>query len=556
MTPKTRGAAYEPRPAQQTITGNEIIALTLRRLEIETVFFLMGGPMIDCEVACERQGIRMIDVRHEQAAAMMATAYARLRRRPAVCMAASGPGVANLVTGIANAWADGAPVIAIGGAAPMAENNMLSFQQVDQVALFEPITRWSDRCYDARRLPEYLQRAVALVVATPGPVYVDVPADALYGEVPVEEVRWIDGPSTISRPHGDPKAIERAAELIVQARQPILIYGTGVHWSDADQALNDFVDATRIPFYATPQGRGVVSETHPVSFLGARGTAFAHADLIVQVGTRQSYVVDHLRPPRWNGDAQLVQIDLDSAEIGRNRTADVGIVGDAGAVLAQLTAAVANRIGVDHHEQWLRSLAIEHQAKAAALERRMSVATRPIHPLRLCRAVRDCLPSDGVLVVDGQEILNYARQSIPFQAPRSLNSGPFGTMGVGLPLGLGAKLALPDAPVLVLHGDGSFGINAMEMDTAVRHGIAIVCVISNNGGWTAADRPKAGRFLGFTRYDLMFAPLGVHTEHVEDPDRLEGAIGEALASGGPALINVITDPQARASGAKFASYLT
>ena len=186
----------------------------------------------------------------------------------------------------------------------------------------------------------------------------------------------------------------------------------------------------------------------------------------------------------------------------------------------------------------------------------MNSDSRPIHPLRLCRAVREAMPDDAVLVVDGQEILNFARQSIPFRMPRSLNSGPFGMMGVGLPLGLGAKIALPDAPVVILHGDGSFGLNAMEMDTAIRHGIPVTCIISNNGGWTANDRPKAGRDLGFTRYDLMFRPLGAYTDWIEDPGRLEPAITEAIASNRPAILNVKTDPRARAGGYNFTRYVT
>jgi acetolactate synthase-1/2/3 large subunit len=186
----------------------------------------------------------------------------------------------------------------------------------------------------------------------------------------------------------------------------------------------------------------------------------------------------------------------------------------------------------------------------------MNSDSRPIHPLRLCRAVREAIPDDAVLVVDGQEILNFARQSIPFRMPRSLNSGPFGMMGVGLPLGLGAKIALADAPVVILHGDGSFGLNAMEMDTAIRHGIPVTCIISNNGGWTANDRPKAGRDLGFTRYDLMFGPLGAYTDWIEDPGRLEPAITEAIASNRPAILNVKTDPRARAGGYNFTKYVT
>jgi acetolactate synthase-1/2/3 large subunit len=187
----------------------------------------------------------------------------------------------------------------------------------------------------------------------------------------------------------------------------------------------------------------------------------------------------------------------------------------------------------------------------------MATDQTPIHPLRLCREVRDFLRRDAVLCVDGQEILNYGRQSIPTHTPgHRLNSGPFGTMGVGLPYGLGASVALPDSQVVVLHGDGSFGLNAMELDTAVRHSLPVLTVISNNGGWTARDRPKVGRDLGSVRYDLMAEALGCHGELVESPDQIRPAMERAAATGGPAVVNVLTDPEARARTAKFADYST
>jgi acetolactate synthase-1/2/3 large subunit len=205
---------------------------------------------------------------------------------------------------------------------------------------------------------------------------------------------------------------------------------------------------------------------------------------------------------------------------------------------------------------WASYLASLHEEKSAEQERRMSSEATPIHPLRLCKEVRDFLPRDAVLCVDGQEILTYARQSIPFYAPHSLNSGPWGCMGVGLPFGIGAKIAVPDKLVVVLHGDGSFGLNALEMDTALRHQVPLVCVVSNNGGWTARDRYKAGRELGFTRYDRMMAALGCHAEHVEDPNEVRPALERAVAAQKPALINVVTDPMARAQQVKFANYST
>jgi len=539
------------------MTGNEILARCLKNHKVEVIFFLMGGPMIDCENACLGQEIRMIDARHEQAAAMMATAYSRLRRQPSVCMACSGPGATNLVTGIANAFADSAPVVAIGGSSPVSQWGMGAFQETDQVALFRPITRWADRCYDTRRIPELVETAFRHAFGSrPGPVYLDMPGDILYRDVPEDQVRWTQAPAERRRPPGEPYLVGRALDLIAGSERPVLVGGSGVLWARAEEELRSLVERASIPFYATPQGRGAIPEDHPLCFLGARGAGWREADLIVLVGTRQNYVIGYARPPRWNAGAKLIQIDIDPAEIGRNRHADVGIVGDAKAVLAQLLDAGDGDFHAERRKNWISYLAGQDEERRAEQERRMSIDGRPIHPLRLCKEVRDFLPRDAVLCVDGQEILNYARGPIPFYAPHSLNSGPYGCMGVGLPLGLGAKVAMPDKLVVVLHGDGSFGLNAMELDTALRHHLPVLCVISNNGGWAATDRFKVGRELGFTRYDLMFAAIGCHAEYVEEPSLIRPALERAAASGNPAVVNVVTDPRARAQTVRFADYST
>jgi thiamine pyrophosphate-dependent acetolactate synthase large subunit-like protein len=539
------------------MTGNEILARCLKNHRVEVIFFLMGGPMIDCENACLGQEIRMIDARHEQAAAMMAIAYSRLRRQPSVCMACSGPGATNLVTGIATAFADSAPVVAIGGSSPVSQRGMGAFQETDQVALFRPITRWADRCYDTRRIPELVETAFRHAFGSrPGPVYLDMPGDILYRDVPEDQVRWTPAAAERRRPSGEPHLVRRALDLIAGSERPVLVSGSGVLWAQAEQELRGLAERASIPFYATPQGRGAIPEDHPLCFLGARGAGWREADLIVLVGTRQNYVIGFARPPRWNADAKMIQIDIDPAEIGRNRHADVGILGDAKAVLAQFLDAGDGDFHAERRRNWISYLAGQDEERRAEQERRMSTDGRPIHPLRLCKEVRDFLPRDAVLCVDGQEILNYARGAIPFYAPHSLNSGPYGCMGVGLPFGLGAKVAMPDKLVVVLHGDGSFGLNAMELDTALRHHLPVLCVISNNGGWAATDRFKVGRALGFTRYDLMFAGIGCHAEYVEEPSLIRPALERAAASGNPAVVNVVTDPGARAQTVRFADYST
>jgi thiamine pyrophosphate-dependent acetolactate synthase large subunit-like protein len=539
------------------MTGNEILARALREHGVDHVFFLMGGPMIDAENACQEAGIRMVDVRHEQAAAMMANAYSRVLCKPSVCMAASGPGTTNLTTGVAHAFVDCAPVIAIGGSSPVSQYGMGAFQEMDQVAMMKPITRWAERAYDARRIPELVAAAFRHAFAgPPGPVYLDMPGDVLYRDVDVADVRWVRADAGRQRPLGDPWLIDRAIALYEQAERPVLIAGSGVLWSGASAELQAWVERSGMPFWTTPQGRGVIPEDHPLCFLNARATALREADVVSVIGTRLNYVIDFGRPPRIGPAARMIQIDLDPNELGRTRHVDVGIAGDAKAVLGQLREAADGRLA-GRYDRWVAYLADLNQEKRMDAERALSTEQVPIHPLRLCREVRDFLERDAILCVDGQEILNFGRQSIPTYVPgHRLNSGPFGTMGVGLPFGLGAKLARPDKQVVVLHGDGSMGLNVMELDTAFRHGIDVLTVVSNNGGWTAADRPKAGRDLGYTRFDLVAQALGCHGEHVESPEAIRPALDRAASSGRPAVVNVVTDAAARARTAKFATYST
>lgn len=543
------------------ITGSEILARALARQGVDVVFYLMGGPMLAAESACIAEGIRMIDVRHEQAAAMMANAYSRVLNRPGVCIAASGPGTTNLVTGVANAFVDGAPVVAIGGSSPINQLGKGAFQEVDQVGLMRPIVRWAERVYDPRRIPELVATAFCQAYGgRPGPVYLDLPGDVLYRQVEETEVVWTEPFDARRRAlsAGDPELVRRAVDLLAGAERPVLISGSGILWSDAADELRALVDQVGIPFYTTPQGRGVIPEDHALCFLSARATAFREADLILVVGTRLNYIVGYAQAPRFAADAKLVQVDLDPAEIGRNRPADIGIVGDARMVLRQLAEASDGRVDAKRYAEWLAHLAAVDRGKRAAQETAMGSDAVPIHPLRLCKEVRDFLDRDAILVVDGQEILNYGRQAIPTHTPRHrLNSGPFGTMGVGLPYGLGAKVAKPDTQVLVLHGDGSFGLNAMELDTAVRHRLPVITVISLNGGWTAdPDRNKPGRELGYTRFDRMAEALGCYGEFVEAPAGIRPALERAAGAGVPAVVNVVTDWRARATTVQFADYST
>src|SRR5437867_814937 len=352
------------------LTGSEILARSLKNEGTDILFFLMGGPMLLAESSCIKEGIRPLDVRHEQSAAFMGQAYSRLLQKPSVCMAASGPGVINLTTGIANALIDCAPVVAIGGSSPIGQFGRQVFQEIDQLA--------------------------------------------------------------------------------------IILSGSGVIWSQAWAELTELVDQSGIPFYTTPQGRGVLPDDHPYSYLSMRSTAFREADLIIVVGTRMNYIISHAAPPRFNAGAKIARIDIDADEIATApRRIDIGIVGDCKMVLRQILAAANGHLDKDRFAAWRKKLADGEATKRMAPGANQPRDDIPIHPLRLCDEIKNFMQRDAILVVDGQEILNYGRQSMPTYVPgHRLNSGPFGTMGVGLPYGLGAKLAKPDKQVIVLHGDG------------------------------------------------------------------------------------------------------
>jgi acetolactate synthase-1/2/3 large subunit len=495
---------------------------------------------------------------------MMAHAYARLRRRPGVCMAASGPAVTNLITGVAHAWADGVPIIALGGSAPVGTWGRGAFQEIDQLAMMEPCTKWAARVHHPKRLPEFLDEAFRRAMSgKPGPVYLDLPGDVLFQEVDAARLEWPEpwDPKTRSRPQAAPEEIEALVAMLEAAESPIVVAGSGVLWSEAEGELQALVERAGIPFYTTPQSRGMIPEDHPLCYLTARSTAFREADLILVIGTRLNYVIGHAAPPRFAAEAKRVRIDIDPEEIATSPELDLGITGDAKAVLCQLLAAGADRLTGDSFASWRERLRGRNSGKQEEQEALLGSSEVPIHPLRLCKEIRDFIDRDAVLVVDGQEILNFGRQTIPSFVPNHrMNSGVFGTMGVGLPLGVGAKLAAPDKQVVVLHGDGSFGMNAMEFDTAVRHGVPVLVVISLNGGWTGdPERAKPGRDLAYTRYDQIALTLGGHGEYVEDPDEIRPALeraAAAVAAGKPALVNVLTDFRARATTAPFTLYTT
>ena len=531
------------------VDGSYLLARTLKEEGVEHLFFLMGGPNYEIINNSEDFGIKTIDFRHEQAASMAAHAYARVTGKPGVTTAASGPGTLNLLTGQYTAFVDCAPMITLGGAGPISDFGRDGFQEIDQVAIFEPVSKAVMRPTDPARYPEQVSAAFRIATSgRPGPVYIDCNEDVLYGKVDEADAVAPTRAAGRARPAGDPDLVRQAVQLLSEASSPIVFAGGGVWWSQAYDELRQLVERTGIPFYTSPMSRGLIPDDHALSFPAARSGAFRQADVVLVVGTRFNWMMTFGR--RISEKSKIIQIDIHGAELGHNRSIDIGIEGDAKAVLQQMIDE-ADRTGFESkaNSKWIETL------RQADLDRRERVAPlenseqQPIHPLRLCKELREVMDRDAILTVDGNEILHYGRQSMPTYVPgHRLNSGPSGCMGVGLPYAIGAKIAKPDKQVVALHGDGSLGMNVQDFDTAVRHNLPMVIVVSNNEGWTARVEGirKPGRELGFTRFDRVAEALGGHGELVEDPNDIKPALERAFDAGVPAIVNVRTDPTARA----------
>jgi acetolactate synthase-1/2/3 large subunit len=531
------------------VDGSYLLARTLKEEGVEHLFYLMGGPNYEIINNSEDMGIKAIDFRHEQAASMAAHGYARVTGKPGVTTAASGPGTLNLLTGQYTAWVDGAPMITLGGAGPIEDFGRGGFQEVDQVGIFEPISKAVMRPTDPARYPEHISTAFRIATTgRPGPVYIDCNEDVLYGKVEESDAVVPSRASGRARPAGDPDLIKQAVEMLSEASSPMVFAGGGVWWSQAYDELRLLVERMGIPFYTSPMSRGLLPDDHEMSFPAARSGAFRVADVVLVVGTRMNWMMTFGQ--RIAAESKIIQIDIHGAELGHNRSVDVGIEGDAKAVLRQLVGE-ADRVGFESKakSKWVDKLREADRSRRDRVAPLENSDQQPIHPLRLCKELREVMDRDSILAVDGNEILHFGRQSMPTYVPgHRLNSGPSGCMGVGLPYALGAKIAKPDKQVVALHGDGSLGMNIQDFDTAVRHSLPIVIVVSNNEGWTARVEGirKPGRELGFTRFDKVAEALGGHGELVEDPKDLKPAFERAFASGVPAVVNVRTDPTARA----------
>jgi acetolactate synthase-1/2/3 large subunit len=531
---------------------------------VSVLFGVLDGSFNPFLAKLDEYGMRLVNPRHEAAAAHMAEAWTRIRGEPAVAISGIGPGAANMISGIVTAHAEGSPVIAISS---QRRRNIIypdrggSFQNVDLLGLYGPVTKWSAGVRDWRRLPELIRRAYReATTGRPGPVYLEIPEDIMRGTGdPATVDIWSPAQYRAGRPGaGDPGSIARAARLLAQAERPLLHAGMGVAWAGAWNEFLALADHLGAAMTTSLAARGVVPEDHPRYFhplnREAMEAARSEADVVLAIGGRLGELDGWARPPSWAEPAvqKVIHVDTDPASIGLNRPVDVGIVGDARAVgTALLTALKECCQQRGEHEGFEKYRALG-QAWRAELDAAAQPVDGQVNPGHMVQIVRDFFPRDAITVMDGGNTSLWSASYNPILAPRSyLYTAKFGHLGAGLPYAIGAKLAAPDRPVYLVSGDGAIGFNIQELETARRYGAAITVVVSCDRGWGMERSSQMFAQIGGmvecelypeARYDLVAQAFGCYGEKVEEIEQLRPALARAADSEKPALIQVMVDP--------------
>ena len=536
----------------------EWVARFLVARGIDRIFGLQGGHIQPIWDHLAQLGVRIVDVRDEGAAVHMAHAHAALSGQVGVCMATAGPGVTNCVSAITNAYLERVPVLLIGGCPPVPQDDLGPLQGIDHAAIMAPVTRASRTLRVADQVARDLDKAWAMAQGDgnpPGPVYIEFPTDVLRQTVPPacvldEHLR------PTRRPPQAPDAGElaRAAALLREAKRPLVITGRGARRAGA--SLNRLLDASGAVYLDTQESRGLVDGAHPSVVGAVRAKAMQEADLVLVVGRKLDYQMAYGSPVVFK-QARFVRIADHADELRDNRRGEVELLADPALTLDALAAALGKPApALD--TTWTGALRAEHVKRAA--KHAESMASAPagkdghMHPNRIFAALRKVMAPDAITIADGGDLLSFARMGL--ESKEYLDAGAFGCLGVGTPYAVAASLLHPGRQVVAITGDGAFGINAMEIDSAQRHGARAVFIVSNNAAWNIErldqEMNYGGRVVGTTLawsdYAGMARAFGLHAERVTDPARLEGAIRDALANA-PALIDVVTTQHALSSDA-------
>jgi acetolactate synthase I/II/III large subunit len=531
-------------------SGAELFVRSIKGLGIDRIFTLVGDHLNEVLAVAAREGVQILDMRHESGVTHAADAWARITRRPGLSLVTGGPGHTNSLTGIATANLAASPLIAVSGSTTSTSRERGAFQDIDQVGMARPVCKWAAEVPAAGQIPFYLGRAYQEAnTGRKGAVHLTIPVDLFTAQT--------DAAATLPKPLQDlaPKPtthdVETTIKMLRAAKRPVIIAGSGVWWADAGAELREFVECTSLPLYTITMGRGVVSDEHPLC-LGyadpalnpAVHTAFKEADLFLVLGKRIDYRLALGGPRLFGAEAKFIQVDIHAQELGMNRKLEVGIWADVRSTLRALVAATGETPwGPLPWVARVHELRREWEAKLADTAQERSA---PMHPAAFFAELKKWLPKDLYYAWDGGDVVHWGRATLPaLHAGRWLRLGPLGTIGSALPNSLAMQLAHPGKPVLLITGDGSLGFYIAEMDTAVRHGLPVVMIVGNDGGW-GLERELQGATAGSTvacelrrtRYDQVMIGFGGGGETIDTLDQVRPAVERAFASGVPYCLNV------------------
>jgi acetolactate synthase-1/2/3 large subunit len=517
------------------VDAGELFVRGLAREGVTHLFGLPGGHINPIWWAAPRHDIKIIDTRHEAIAAHAAEGYALATGRPGVCTVTAAPGVTNALTGITTANHNGSPMVVLAGAASERSPDSGEVETLDQLAIVMPVTKWARRVTHLDRIPEYVAAAFKeAVTGRPGPTYLEIAIDTIHSQIDDEAVVFPEPIGMAQRALAPaPELIEQAVARLVAAKRPAIVAGSGVWWSGAADELRALVERG-IPVATRRQGRGTIPDDHPLCVGRDWQNLVFQADVVLVVGTQLDYFFGFGNFPHLDA---LIQLDVHPGELGRNRIpVTVPMLGDARVALAELSAALPP-LDTSAWVELVQSQYAELATRRAELGKSDEV---PMHPFRLCAEVVARLDRDATVVGDASNMLMFVDAAIPAYLPgRNPAMGTLGTIGHGIGYAIGAASARPGSQVVWMVGDGSFGFNAMELDTAARHGMPIVTIIMNNRGWSAGWVP-----LGVRHYERMAAMFDGEGYFVETPAELGLALDAAFAASAPSIVNVMLDPAA------------
>jgi len=532
------------------ITGADLLAKSLKEQGVEYMFGVVGFPVGPIAEAAQRAGLPYLGMRNEQTASYAAGAVGYLTGRPGSCIVVTGPGVIHGLAGLANAQQNCWPMLLVGGASETYRNGMGAFQEERQVLIATPVSKWAHAIEHVNRIPFYVEMAVRQsIYGRPGPAYLDIADDLITGSCDTDQVIQVDKCPDPPRTLAAPQNVEQALDVLQSAQRPLVIIGKGMAYSRAEEEVRAFIERTQLPFLASPMGKGVMPDDHPLSVGAARSLALQQADVVFLMGARFNWIMHFGLPPRYSKDVRVIQLDISAEALHQNKAAEVALLGDGKAIVGQINEALnARQWFYPKETTWREAIAKKSTENAAMIAPQIADESAPGGYYRLLRDVSAWIPKNAIICSEGASTMDIGRTQLPNFNPRSrLDAGSYGTMGVGLGFVIAACVVHPDRPVVHVSGDSAIGFSGMEMETLCRYGMPAKIVVFNNGGIGPGmpeipDNPmlamKPNSLIWGARYDLMMKAFGGYGCYVEDPKDLRAALDEAMKFDGPALVNV------------------